>query len=552
VAAIVAFVLGRSENLLLGDGYKRIQMMQKSIDFWPTEYIDLLAHRLLYQLVGSAEVSYLITGVASGVVFLAAAYLFIRGLKADRTTAVAAGLMLVGIAQMQFFFGYVESYAIMAALSALFLLFGYRYAAGQIQFWPAMLFFTIAGIFHLSAWFFLPGILYLLMLRSKRTGKSIYKWACGLVIIVILALATVYYFKFEGERIFVPLVAGMTNPYSLFSLNHLFDIANELLLVSPLPLLLVLGVLIIKRKNNRLVSPQTIFLTLCTLGGLLVLVAVDPILGAVRDWDLLSLFGLPLAFLAASLLHTALTEKKARCVVVTAAAAILLAHSAPWIISNTKPVLAKDLMKRAIAQDVHYTPEYYDGYLLKQWAYYIESTFKDYEEMRRSALLRIEGDPDDPGAYMMYALTCYFGGEEKQLLRALNRIENNPKADVGQLVRSVRLRLHIGDVDGLRKSLGQVRTRHPGEPYTAALDWIVTRLESDPRQVDESLASIVASKPNNADLVCDYAAVCIILEKYAKARMLLERAERFPQLQTEDSATVAILKERLNEIESSR
>ncbi len=552
VAAIVVFAVGRSENLLLGDGYKRIQMMEQPIDFWPTEYIDLVAHRLLYQLVGSAEVSYLITGVASGVVFLAAAYLFIRGLKADRTTATAAGLIIVGIAQMQFFFGYVESYAIMAALAALFLLFGYRYASGRKQFWLAMLFFVTAGIFHLSAWFFLPGMLYLLMLRGKRTGNSIYKWACGLIIVVALALATVYYFEFEGNRIFVPITAIATNPYSLFSLSHLFDIANELLLVAPLSLLLVLGVLVANRKKHQLGSPGTIFLSLCTLGGLLVLVAVDPILGAVRDWDLLSLYGLPLTFLAASFVRTALTEKRDRCIVVAAAAAILLAHSVPWIVSNTKPVLAKDLMKRAIVRDVHYTPEYYEGYLLKQWGFYVENKFRDYEETERSARLRIEADPDDPGAYMMYALACYFGGEEEQLLWALNRIEDNPKAVRSQLVRSVRLRLHIGDIDGLKESLPRLRTRYPNQSYIKAIDWIISHIDNSPRQVDESIASMVASNPDNVDLLNDYAAVSIILKRYAKARTLLERAERFPQLQTEDSATVAVLKRRLNEIESSR
>ena len=551
-AAIVLFIIGRSENLLLGDGYKRIQMMQQPIDFWPTEYIDLFAHRLLFQLVGSAELSYLITGAASGVVFLAAVFFFVRELKQERTTTVAAGLTILGIAQMQFFFGYVESYAIMAALSALFLLFGYRYTAGYKQLWPAVLFFVTAGIFHLSAWFFLPGMLYLLMLRGERIGNSIYKWACGLIIIAALALATVYYFEFEGSRIFVPITASATNPYSLFSLNHLLDIANELLLVAPLPLLLVLGVLIAKRRRNYLGRPETVFLTLCTLGGLLVLVAVDPILGAIRDWDLLSLYGLPLAFLAVSLVRTALSEKRDRCLIVTAAAAILLAHTAPWIISNTKPVSAKDLMKRAITQDVHYTPEYYEGYLLKQWGYYVENKFRDYEETERSARLRIETDPDDPGAMIMYVLGCYFTGKEEQLLWALNRLDSIPVTTADQMSRALRIRLHCGDVDGLRRSLQKTRARFPNDHYISGMHWVVSRLNSDPDEIDKNLASMIASNPDNMQLLSDYAAVCIILKKHTKARMLLEQAERFPELQTADSATVAVLKRRLKKIESSR
>jgi len=552
VVAVVLFYAGRSGNLLLGDGYKRVQMMQQPIDFWPTEYVDLLAHRLLFKLVESAEVSYLITGIASGIVFLAAVYLFIRELRGDRITSVAAWLIVTGLAQIQFFFGYVESYAIMAALSSLFLLFGYRYASDRKQLGLAIGFFVVSGIFHLTAWFFLPGVIYLLILHSKRTGNAIYKSVSVIIVSIALILAAVYYFKFEGNRIFVPLIPTATNPYSLLSINHLYDIAKELLLVAPIPLILTLGVLITKRGKNKWQRPEFIFPGLCALGGLFVLVAVDPILGAVRDWDLLSLYGLPLAFLAVSLVRTVLDDKKDRAVVIIISIAILIAHTVPWVISNTRPVLAKDLMKRAIARDVHYTPEYYDGYLLKQWAFYIEDNFKDYEEMERAALLRVKADPDDPGALLMYALGCHFSDKREELLWALDRLDNIPATGVDQLGRALRYRLQYGDIEKLEQSVKKAIRKYPNDRYIKAMDWVVSRLRSDPDAVEEYLTSLITSYPDNIQLLTDYAAACIIMKRYSKAKSLLDRAESYPQLQEGDSATVAVMKRRLNEKLNSR
>ena len=166
-AAAVLFVLLRSQNLLMGDGYKRLEMMTRPLEFWPSEYGDLLVHRWLALISDRPELSYLITGVVCGLLFLLVVYAFVTGLTSNSVTRFASALMIFGLAQSQFFFGYVESYTIMFLLSACFLYFGWKSLHDSRWLKWSLVSFVLSGLFHLSGWFLLPGLIYLLQIARR-------------------------------------------------------------------------------------------------------------------------------------------------------------------------------------------------------------------------------------------------------------------------------------------------------------------------------------------------------------------------------------------------
>jgi tetratricopeptide (TPR) repeat protein len=135
-------------------------------------------------------------------------------------------------------------------------------------------------------------------------------WSAAAIILLagIFLLIRKYQTDLYFENIFVPLWKGkpIAPEYTLFSLSHLADILNQLLLLSPLlPLLLLYsGRTLPGVFKDRVPS----FLILTAIGGLSFLFLIDPTLGMVRDWDLFSLSGYGLTLLLVALYHPGKTD----------------------------------------------------------------------------------------------------------------------------------------------------------------------------------------------------------------------------------------------------
>jgi tetratricopeptide (TPR) repeat protein len=118
-------------------------------------------------------------------------------------------------------------------------------------------------------------------------------------IIIISALAAIYKFLTDPHflAIFLPFFEGRAiDPgYSIFSVKHLLDIFNEIIIISPLVIILLpvfwTG---IKRISKSRVG---IYLSLSALGGIIYLFGINPALTMPRDWDLFSFTLFPLTII---------------------------------------------------------------------------------------------------------------------------------------------------------------------------------------------------------------------------------------------------------------
>jgi Flp pilus assembly protein TadD len=406
-----------------------------------------------------------------------------------------------------------------------------------------LLAFVVAGLFHVSAWFLLPGMLYLLWNRGSEDNKPVYRVLTFLIACLAIVAATYYYANYRGDQIFVPFIADESNPYSFFSFQHMSDVANLLMLAAPLPLFVIGYALARKITTSILLSPQIMFLVLCFSGALLFTIYVDPKLGAARDWDLLSLCGVPAAFLAALVFSEVFKQRRQAVTLLLVGLAVIAAHTAPWILSNTDPHNGLAYLKSVIRSDVHYTPEYYQGQRLMSWGKILADYFGDLEEKQRSYGLRVRGAPDDQRAWLTYAVVNYELGKNRQSVQALTHVRDLDRLDDYQVENLARLQLQHGDTESAKRSLEYFSEHHAESFNYLLLSGLAHQFERDLITASLYYERAMALNSNDIDLLLNYATVRMNNADYSFAANLLGKAESLPDLTERDRADVASLRE---------
>jgi len=246
--------------------------------------------------------TYQIISVISGAVTL----YFILAIAYSISSDIRIRLLTLGLFIFSgwtlLFFGYVENYPILWPLVT-----AYIYSSlmclhrSRFPLIPALI-ILVATVMHVQIVCFLPSLAYLMYeyyaRRINRPGKAI---RIGLVAIVIAVSAAVLILAYRQSLDIRLLLVGVgsghpgTPDYTLFSLTHLWDIANQFLLLIPiLPASLVIAF----RRPMGPFEALDLFLLFFSIGGFIFLFGIEPGLGMARDWDLFALAGLgPLLFL---------------------------------------------------------------------------------------------------------------------------------------------------------------------------------------------------------------------------------------------------------------
>ena len=547
VVAGALFILGRSRNHLLGDGFQRLSMVETDAGFSFTEYLDVAVHRLMYLLLGDAEFSYVVIGVVSGILFLIAAFLFARRLSPNPVTRVGAALTILGIAQIQFFFGYAESYSIMTALAVFFIYVGYTGVLRRSYLWIAVALFAIAGLFHVTAWCLFPGVICLLWIRGSKQKSVAYKVLAILLLAAGAAAIALLYGKLRSMNALVEIQPTEDKLYALFSAQHLADIANTLLLVAPLPLILLIGSLFFLRKRIRLRSRRPAFLLFTLIGGLVFAFVAEPNLGAVRDWDLLALFGVPAAFLAAYSGAVILKRRDDRQVFVAVGLAILLMHTVPWVCSNTSKTLTVEHLKKYVSADVHYSAGHLSGARLKSWGFLMELYYDDLEEKERSMLLRLKGNPGDANGWLNLARVSLKLGKREQARSALEVIEDFTPQTAHSFKNMVFLYIELGEIEKAATKLSLGIDWFPDDPDVYFLGGAIGQLMENYETSAMLYQKAVVLSPKDKDALMNYAEVLIILGDYNEARTMLDRASALSTLTAADRGKIAAFRKRMGQ-----
>jgi hypothetical protein len=107
------------------------------------------------------------------------------------------------------------------------------------------------------------------------------------------------------QNVFLPLIPSPPplDRYVMWSLNHILDLANVLLLVGLPAVPIVVGLLTLERRSIDWNHPRVMFFSIAALYPLVFFLTVNPVLSMPRDWDLYALFSAPLLLSLAAMLY---------------------------------------------------------------------------------------------------------------------------------------------------------------------------------------------------------------------------------------------------------
>ena len=539
----VFFIMARSKNLMLGDSYKLLSQITGTTVFMPTEHVNMKLLAFVYSLTGNPWTSFLLIGIVGGMVFLTSFALF--GFRQTKNLPEYVGVLLafLALAQILFFFGYVENYALLSAFTALFLFLGWRSLTDRRFFGWAALSFVFACAFHLSAAFLLPGLIYLLVAHLEAGDKRAIRkviWIIGAVIALGIAVA---YVRLDGMGVFVPLFETRFSPYTLFSFQHLTDIVNLLLLIAPLPLLIGLSTLVDNSRGLLSKSKELWFFGWSTAGGLCLLFFVDPKLGAVRDWDLLALYGIPLVFLALRLSFKTFKRKGMRFLLAQISLAVLISHTIPWVASNSNPAKTLPYLKKVIAHDIHYTPDYYEADRLMAWGNMVEDLHQDLYEKKRCFKTRVQVRPDDVRAWMYYTKACSDLNLRDEAVEALRHLREFDGLDEKRFTTVVQLALNLGETGQALQTLNKWSKTLPESFSLMFLYGTAYQADGDMRKAMECYSRALSYKQDHVGLLLNYAKAALAAGNLELAEELVLKVESIDFKNSNYSSQLTVLKQ---------
>jgi tetratricopeptide (TPR) repeat protein len=302
--------------------------------------LSLFLIQQVYKLIGDVLTTYRAVSLLSGLCFVWLVYRFARELSEDAGSRFWVAALLLSQGYFVLFAGYVETYSLLFAASALYVYVAIRCVSGAVApLYPAIV-LSFAICVHVAAISLVPSLFALVYVRRDQLEPRVIGSIAIMPVLVIgLLLLLDYPFSGGDEGLLVsqhllPIwsVGTMTVAYALLDGPHLADIANALFLAAPA---FVVGIpLVIGRRNwDRL----DLWLGTLCIPPLLMTWVINPEIGAFRDWDILAY---PALFLTVALGRWVSnpTSRSRRDMVLLVGVSVL--HLAPWARVNANEEMA--------------------------------------------------------------------------------------------------------------------------------------------------------------------------------------------------------------------
>jgi tetratricopeptide (TPR) repeat protein len=323
LAAILVLILYnlRSATQLWGDGYLRAHETSLGVRLHFTEPLDKLFQYVVFQTIGkwfglSSIQTYQLVSIFGGALFFVFGIWFADRYGNSRRDKIIMGTFIFSSAIIAMFFGYVESYSISTPLLLMAIGITYFELLENRSIVPGLIIYFFACLFHMSLLAYAPAfiIMALIAYRHRKIGKAMTSIVLSIAIpIVLLAIAFIInrlqfgdeFGKSLFQYLLIPLAPNESG-YWLFSWHHILDVINQLLLVAPAAVIVLIALFPFRANCRK--SPELLFLIIASICGILFLIFFATAFGIGRDWDLFSSIALPLNILAAAILARRLSK----------------------------------------------------------------------------------------------------------------------------------------------------------------------------------------------------------------------------------------------------
>lgn len=319
-------IVFRTRGHFLGDGYSLVTSLNESDGVIKMREIgEVLAHvgvRSVLEGITDTPglMSYQLISIASGLIMLGIVFYYTRKLIVGRWLQLLFVIGLLSSGWSLLYFGYVENYSLFVTAVLWFVLQGLSIVHSDTPRWTIVIPLAVAVFLHILGVTLIPATIFLLILHGHLRSKlrrSI------LIVIGLIGLAAATYFYFTNMFVRFALLPIVPNEitvegYTLFSLKHLLDYLNLLLLFAPgLPLILILA----RNEKGRFNRSEFYYFVFLTLSALVAAFIFDPKIGMPRDWDLFAFVG---PTLSVPLFYWLLKEDRRKRLVTASVLVILL------------------------------------------------------------------------------------------------------------------------------------------------------------------------------------------------------------------------------------
>lgn len=425
VASLVAVVVlfhWRSRSFVYGDGYIILSDASAGEDLvlFNQHYLQILTiylNHYAYEIFGtvsgwSADEVVGMSNAIGGMVGLWAVFRICRQLSDAGPTRAFIFLGSLSSASVVLFFGYIENYTWAFALAMWTVSFSMGYVRKENGAIVLIVVAVLAAFLHMITLPFLLVAFMSLALRRRSDGNYVLGMRLknvnlGLVVGSFLLVGLAHLISVD---IFVPFLARDGNPYSLLAADHIVDVVNQAAMVAPLGIGLVFLTLSYLKDRRLPVSAEGAILGTLALLLFVAAVWIDPELGAPRDWDLLSFYGLPLTIWGLYRFGRYFPDRRVARPWLVAAGVVAGITLVANLYEKNHPELAVARLDALLNVDAHYQASYDSASRCEPWAVALQ---KGYGDMRRAIKYlerRITARPDSHNAHFNLADSYYYLG----------------------------------------------------------------------------------------------------------------------------------------------
>jgi len=346
VFRINASVLGDSFNMIynfrsFASGVSYLAPWHEPLSMYVLYYAVTMIGSLDYSQLSA---SFFIIDIILGILFIIGTYYLVKRIFSSPLHKFMTFVFLTTLPYMEFYFGYIEVYAVSSLLLVLFILFSISTLQHKLPFYYVPIIWLLLTFSHYINGLLGPAVIYLAYLeyKEKRIKEVIIGFAGALIILLITLVAA----EFDMERLInispvshflsltgnISAINSYSQAYTIFSIYHFVDIANYFIMMSPFAILIIIIWASYYKEESFFGNPLNLWFTIALIPIFLYYLVSKLEQGNASDWDafagqffLLALFATVLFFQR----ENQLTAKIFSLII-----CVSLLHSLPWFAVN--------------------------------------------------------------------------------------------------------------------------------------------------------------------------------------------------------------------------
>ncbi len=362
LCSMVLFIIFRAQAFYLGDGYTLLSTLASDNPILKQREIgESMIHLWVRDIFGSGEtaalLSYQTISISAGVALLLSFMLLSKRVIGSFYNWLFIILVLATGGYSLLWFGYVENYSMFVMSVGIYSMVGYLAVSEKISHYWIIIPLLLAIIMHVMGVTLIPSAFYILLTRPgprkliSRISVTI-KSIIGLIVAAMLLVPFIYVYNnsYFFKLALVPIIENRftVDGYTLFSMAHLLDVINLLILLVPASILSLIYFILNKGKVLPL-STRAWYLIILTFSVCLALFLFDPKIGMPRDWDLFSFAGISLMLISAFTLLSLFKKRVITRSVLILAVCLNLMFLIPRVYTQTSYDLALEQFRDYIS-----------------------------------------------------------------------------------------------------------------------------------------------------------------------------------------------------------